>query len=43
MEGMEGSTNVIARSLCECGNGGGRIKYTPMKLNPTSAGCPPLL
>lgn len=37
---MEGSTNVIVRSLCvcgsntECGNGGGRIKYTPMKLNP---------
>lgn len=34
------STNVIVRSLCvcgsktECGNGGGRIKYTPMKLNP---------
>ncbi len=37
---MEGTTNVIARSLyvcgsnTECGNGGDRVKYTPMKFNP---------
>lgn len=34
------STDVIIRSLyvcgsnTECGNGGGRVKYAPMKLNP---------